>query len=134
MQAVHFVPVASLLLLVFSALQGKQAQEDLLPPDCFVLLCRYPVPASLQLMGTLAHHATSPQQLRMQGWLYHLLCFAADAAANSQWRLASASLTSFATCLLRGCELPVSGCVKPYMLCSADFASAWQWDFWKPPG
>lgn len=59
-------------------------------------------------MGTLARHAATPEALRMEGWLYHLLCFAADAAANSQWQLASAALSSFAACLLRGCELPVS--------------------------
>lgn len=59
-------------------------------------------------MGTLARHTAVPKALRMEGWLYHLLCFAADAAANSQWQLASAALTSFAACLLRGCELPVS--------------------------
>jgi len=59
-------------------------------------------------MGTLAQHSVKPQQLRMQGWLYHLLCFAADASANSQWQLADAALSSFAICLQRGCELPVS--------------------------
>ncbi|EFN53770.1 hypothetical protein CHLNCDRAFT_136410 [Chlorella variabilis] len=59
-----------------------------------------------KLMGTLAQEAGKPQLLPMQGWLYHLFCFAADAAANSQWQLADTSLTSFATCLLRGCELP----------------------------
>lgn len=71
------------------------------PPPC------HAAPAVVQLMGTLAQEAGKPQLLRMQGWLYHLLCFAADAAANSQWQLADTSLTSFATCLLRGCELPV---------------------------
>ena len=59
-------------------------------------------------MGTLARECSKPQQLRMQGWLYHLLCFAADASANGEWRLADASLNSLAACLLRGCELPVS--------------------------
>lgn len=62
-----------------------------------------------QLMGTLARECAKPQQLRMQGWLYHLLCFAADASANGEWHLAEASLNSLAACLLRGCELPVSG-------------------------
>lgn len=60
-------------------------------------------------MGTLARECAKPQQLRMQGWLYHLLCFAADASANGEWHLAEASLSSLAACLLRGCELPVSG-------------------------
>ncbi|KAL4419867.1 hypothetical protein ABPG75_006965 [Micractinium tetrahymenae] len=59
-----------------------------------------------ELMGTLARHAAAPQALRMEGWLYHLLCFAADAAASSQWHLAAAALSSFASCVLRGCELP----------------------------
>ena len=59
-----------------------------------------------QLMGTLARECPKPQQLRMQGWLYHLLCFAADASASGEWQLAGASLASLAACLARGCELP----------------------------
>ena len=74
------------------------------------LSCPFPLSRHrLQVMDVLAHSSAKPQQLRMQGWLYHLLCFAADAAANEQWELAGAALSSFAACLLRGCELPVGG-------------------------
>ena len=62
----------------------------------------------VQLMGTLARDCHKPQLLRMQSWLYHLLCFAADASANNEWHLADASLSSLAVCLQHGCELPVS--------------------------
>lgn len=64
--------------------------------------------AVARLMGVLARDARNPRMLRMQGWLYHLLCFAADASASGHWHLAAASLDSFATCLHQGCELPVS--------------------------
>lgn len=83
---------------------------DPLPPPLLFIHTHLTTPcpcSALQLMGTLARECAKPQQLRMQGWLYHLLCFAADASANSEWRMTDASLSSLAACLLRGCELPV---------------------------
>jgi hypothetical protein len=65
--------------------------------------------AAAALMGVLARQAGGTEALRMQGWLYPLLCLAADAAAGGHWQLAHAALDAFAACLLRGCELPVGG-------------------------
>lgn len=65
--------------------------------------------AVASLMGALARQAGGAEALHMQGWLYPLLCLAADAAAGAHWQLAGAALDAFAACLLRGCDLPVGG-------------------------
>ena len=58
------------------------------------------------LMSVLAAESPRRRQLQMGGWLYHLLCFAADASAAGRWHLADAALGGFAACLFKGCELP----------------------------
>lgn len=58
------------------------------------------------LMRVLATECPLRRPLQMQAWLYQLLCFAADAAADGHWPLADASLRALAAVLLRGVELP----------------------------
>jgi pimeloyl-ACP methyl ester carboxylesterase len=55
-----------------------------------------------ELMKTLAQQCPANSKLRMDDWLYHLICFAADASASKDWKLATSSLEALATCLLGG--------------------------------
>lgn len=61
-----------------------------------------------RLMEAIARAApeSSLHLLRLQGWLYPLLCFAADAAGTGDWDVVTASLEAFASCLRRHIELP----------------------------
>lgn len=83
------------------------------------------LPLGVQLMGTLARQAAASQALHMGDWLYPLLCLAADAAANSQWQLAGVTLTTFAACLLRGCELRVSPPLLRHVHAHRSLMSCW---------
>lgn len=61
------------------------------------------------LMCALARDTpgSSLRTLRMESWLYPLLCFAADAAGEGhQWSLVEGSLSAFSACVRRGIELP----------------------------
>lgn len=61
-----------------------------------------------QLMANLAEEtpSSSIRILRMESWLYPLICFAADAAGEGEWSLARESLAGFSACLRREVELP----------------------------
>jgi hypothetical protein len=54
------------------------------------------------LMKSLAQQCPANSKLRMDDWLYHLICFAADASASKDWKLATSSLEALAACLLGG--------------------------------
>ncbi len=61
------------------------------------------------LMRALARDTpgSSLRSLRMESWLYPLLCFAADAVGEGQqWTLAQDALSAFSACVRRGIELP----------------------------
>lgn len=45
--------------------------------------------------------------LRMEGWLEHLLYFAADAAARRDWVQAAKALDAFSACISHGAPLEV---------------------------
>ena len=57
-------------------------------------------------MAALAADCPRKGRLRMEGWLYHLLCFAADASADGAWPLARAALGALAAVLAAGVPLP----------------------------
>ena len=61
-----------------------------------------------RLMGNLAQCTpqSSVRLLRMESWLYPLICFAADASGEGNWSLARQSLAGFSACIHRGVELP----------------------------
>ncbi len=61
------------------------------------------------LMCALARDtpASSLRSLRMESWLYPLICFAADAVGEGQqWSLAEGALSAFSACVRRGIEIP----------------------------
>lgn len=70
-----------------------------------------------RLMTTLARNCPDRTDLHMSRWLYHLLCFAADASANHNWPLAAASLSAFASCLRAGGKLKVGWGTSYYFYC-----------------
>lgn len=71
------------------------------------------------LMKILAQQCPANSKLRMDEWLYHLICFAADASASKDWKLATSSLEALAACLLGGAAaLPsdmLQGMVQPLL-------------------
>lgn len=58
------------------------------------------------LMTSLARNCPGNLLIRSKDWFYHLICFAADATAEMNWRLVEASLNAVAACLLAGAEIP----------------------------
>lgn len=81
------------------------------------------------LMQTLAADAPAGtlRMLRMEGWLWPALCFAADAAGAEDWALAEASMAAFSAAVRRGCKVPaalVQGSVLPLLRQLASISSA----------
>lgn len=82
------------------------------------------------LMCALARDTpgSSLRTLRMESWLYPLLCFAADAVGEGhQWSLVEGSLSAFSACVRRGIEIPprlLSRSVLPLLQRMADKSSS----------
>ena len=59
------------------------------------------------------HVCECRKQLRMEGWLEHLLYFAADASARKDWVQAAKALDAFSACLKHGAPLSVRLLLRP---------------------
>ena len=59
------------------------------------------------------HLCECRKQLRMGGWLEHLLYFAADASAQKDWVQAANALDGFSACLKHGAPLSVRPLLRP---------------------